>query len=159
MLKNLFYLCFTILLFTACGDDPMDPCADVDCGANGVCVDGTCDCNEGYYGDLCESLLQDRFLGTWSGVDCDGDPYSITVSAGETILDLVILNNGLEFMATIESPTVFVMPTQTVIEPFFQSEVIVVGNGTLLEDDLLSFAATVTSIFGGGSCTSELTLQ
>jgi len=31
-----------------------DPCADIDCGVNGVCVLGTCDCDAGYTGDVCE---------------------------------------------------------------------------------------------------------
>lgn len=192
MLRKLIYLCFAVALFTACGDDPADPCADVDCGANGVCVDGTCDCEEGYsganceildpcfnvdcgangtcvdgtcdceegyYGEFCESLIQELFIGTWDGVDCDGDDYSIIISAGETPVDLVILNSGLEIAATIQSETMFEMPTQTIIEPFFQLEITVNGDGTLLENGKLSFAATVQSALGGGSCTSEMTKQ
>ena len=192
MFKNLIYLCFVVLLFTACGDDPVDPCADVDCGANGVCVtgtcdcedgysgvnceifdpcfniecgengtcvDGTCDCDDGYYGDNCENLIQDLFIGLWNGIDCEGDDYSITISAGATPTDLIILNTGLEINATIESESMFVMPTQTIIEPFFQIELTVNGDGTLLEDGTLSFAATVQSALGGGSCTSVMTKQ
>ena len=159
MFKNLIYLCLAVLLFTACGDDPVDPCAGVDCGPNGTCVDGTCDCEEGYYGDTCENLLQDLFIGTWSGLDCDGDDYSIAISAGATLTDLIIFNGGLEFEAMIESETMFNVPTQTITEPFFQTQLTVFGNGVLQENGKLSFTADVQSVFGGGVCTSEMTKQ
>jgi len=35
-----------------------DPCADVDCGLNGQCAEGVCECNEGYEGDSCKILSQ-----------------------------------------------------------------------------------------------------
>lgn len=54
MIKKLVYLCFAVVLFTACGDDPIDPCAGVDCGSNGTCMTGICDCEDGYSGDNCE---------------------------------------------------------------------------------------------------------
>ena len=192
MLKKLIYLFFTVVMFTACGDDPIDPCAGIDCSANGVCVDGTCDCEDGYsgdncevfhpcfsvdcgdngtcidgacdckegfYGDNCENLIQDLFRGTWNGTDCDGDDYTITVIAGATPTDLIVLSTGLVITAMIESENKFVIPTQTLVEPIFQIEVVVSGDGTLLDDGTLSFAATVSSALGGGSCTSVLTAQ
>ena len=192
MLKKLIYLCFAVVMFSSCGDDPVDPCSGIDCGANGecvdgtcdcedgysgvnceifdpcfavdcgdngTCIDGTCDCEEGYTGETCETLIQDLFIGTWNGVDCEGDDYSITIQAGETPLDLIVVNSGLDIMAEIENETKFVMPVQTIIEPFFQLELTVSGDGTLLEDGTLSFAATVDSALGGGSCTSIMTKQ
>lgn len=190
MLKKLIYLCFAVVLFTACGDDPIDPCAgvdcgpngecvtgtcecedgfsgvncevidlcfNVDCGENGTCLDGTCECEDGYFGDNCENLIQDVFIGTWNGVDCDGDDFSIAISTGATPADLIVTSNSLEIAATTESETKFIMPIQTIIEPFFQLEVTVNGDGTLLDDGTLSFAATIDSALGGGSCTSVLT--
>ena len=71
------YLCFVAVMFASCGDD-------------------TEDCSAGLYGDDCENRLQDLYIGTWSGDDCDGDPYSIVISAGDTAEDIVILNGGLE---------------------------------------------------------------
>jgi len=35
-----------------------DPCAEVDCGANGQCTEGVCECEEGYEGDFCEIISQ-----------------------------------------------------------------------------------------------------
>ncbi len=159
MLKKLIYLCLAVVMISACGDDPIDPCAGVDCGANGVCIDGTCDCEDGYYGDSCDSLSQDLFLGTWNGVDCEGDDYTISITAGASPQDLVVINNGLQIAAVIENQSKFNIPTQTIVEPFFQIEIVIVGDGTLLEDGTLSFAASVSSPLGGGDCTSIMTKQ
>jgi len=161
MLKNLIYLCFAVLLFTACSDDdPMvDLCADIECGANGTCTTGTCDCDEGYYGDSCENAIVDLFIGTWNGVDCEGDDYTIIISAGPTPTDLIILNTGLEITAEIESQSKFIMPSQMITEPFFGITFTVDGDGTLLADGTLSFSANVASPLGGGSCTAIMTKQ
>lgn len=140
MLKNLIYLCFVAVMFTACGDDSSE-------------------CDAGLYGDDCENRLQDLFIGTWNGDDCDGDAYSITISAGDTAEDIIILNGGLEIKGKATSQTMFDVPVQTLTEPIFQLEVTINGDGTLLEDGTLSFAATVSSALGGGSCTSVMTKQ
>ena len=36
----------------------VDPCEGVDCGTNGSCVSGACECNEGYSGSSCETQLE-----------------------------------------------------------------------------------------------------
>lgn len=35
-----------LLFMPACGES--DPCKDVECGANGICIEGACDCDPGY---------------------------------------------------------------------------------------------------------------
>ena len=37
--------------------EPVDPCANVNCGEHGTCVDGACDCEDGYGGDECKELF------------------------------------------------------------------------------------------------------
>ena len=50
-MKNLAYLfLITSLIFTACKDD----CETMICYHEGVCLDGICDCPEGFTGDSCE---------------------------------------------------------------------------------------------------------
>lgn len=44
--------CGLVLMLTGCPS--VDPCADVDCGPHGACVDGACVCTEGYSGGLCD---------------------------------------------------------------------------------------------------------
>lgn len=43
------------LLLAGCGDK----CDDVNCGPNGTCVEGTCNCDPGYSGAMCETNVCD----------------------------------------------------------------------------------------------------
>lgn len=64
---NLFFLVlFTLLLQTYC----TDPCKEVNCN-NGSCVEGICNCDEGYEGEDCSTRKSLRFTGLWEGnFDC-----------------------------------------------------------------------------------------
>lgn len=44
----------SLLLLTGCNPDP---CAEVECQNGGVCVEGDCDCPEGFFGPECEFQL------------------------------------------------------------------------------------------------------
>jgi len=52
-MKNIIFclLAFASLCIISCSDE--DPCADLNCGT-GTCVDGTCDCPDGFSGVNCE---------------------------------------------------------------------------------------------------------
>ncbi len=43
-----------------------DPCKDVNCNA-GTCLEGICNCFEGYEGTNCEFEIREKFIGTWTG--------------------------------------------------------------------------------------------
>ncbi|MCB0533047.1 MAG: calcium-binding EGF-like domain-containing protein [Lewinellaceae bacterium] len=58
----------SIIFFAlACADK--DACKDVDCGANGTCIDGVCDCIDGYEGAACAEEWAQKFLGEYEGFD------------------------------------------------------------------------------------------
>jgi len=61
-MKNLFFclLAAMSIMIIGCNDDP---CEDLNCGT-GICVDGTCDCPDGFSGVNCE--IQDLCF----GIDC-----------------------------------------------------------------------------------------
>lgn len=50
-----------------------DPCSDVDCGDNGTCVEGDCECDEGFSGDACEieDLCVTQDVECLNGGSCD----------------------------------------------------------------------------------------
>lgn len=55
-------LLFILLLFALYSCNPCGECLN-----DGVCIDGTCDCPEGFTGDQCEKDELDRFAKIWQG--------------------------------------------------------------------------------------------
>lgn len=46
-------------------------CEGIDCQNDGICDFGECVCETGYYGDFCETMWIDKFLGFYQGTqDC-----------------------------------------------------------------------------------------
>ena len=84
MSKKLFYfialLGAMVVFAPACGDK--DACKDVDCGPNGTCFEGTCECFDGFEGTACETEWAEKFLGPYLGFDiCAGTTYNLTKPA------------------------------------------------------------------------------
>ncbi|MBK8724171.1 MAG: calcium-binding EGF-like domain-containing protein [Saprospiraceae bacterium] len=92
-------VCVTLFVMS-CGTT--DKCETVNCGANGVCVDGTCNCDAGYEGTNCSTVSRDKILGVWTvktatcAIDSCGKilpqdsnncptNYKVTFGAGNTI--------------------------------------------------------------------------
>lgn len=64
LLPALLFAAFMTSTLTSCGDK----CKDVECGT-GACIDGTCECGDGYEGTNCEILWTAKFLGSYLGTD------------------------------------------------------------------------------------------
>ena len=104
MKKNLLWFFGLAIMaatsFTIVSCNP-DPCKDVNCGDNGICNDGTCDCTLGYEGVNCETESRTKLTGKYSTTEqCSTDPagvyYEITVNSGSggvTELDLLNFYN------------------------------------------------------------------
>jgi hypothetical protein len=77
MIKTLkLQLLATLFLGTLTLASCRDECKDVDCGANGTCVEGTCVCNEGYLGGSCETAWNAKYKGTFScDVTCNSGTF------------------------------------------------------------------------------------
>ena len=86
----------TILLFYGCS--PKDNCNDLGCLNGGICVDGTCLCNEGYCGDFCEKTenCEDEDIANNDDANnsCNFEDYY--VDAGTLFVEL---NDGTTFSA------------------------------------------------------------
>ena len=56
--------------------EPVDPCADVNCGEHGTCVDGACVCEDGYGGDECKELFTCNESGGIHSISLDKLEYN-----------------------------------------------------------------------------------
>lgn len=53
MITRIYLLLLIALLSTNCSN----PCDSIDCGPNGTCITGECECDVGYQGTNCENLI------------------------------------------------------------------------------------------------------
>ena len=90
--SNLILLIFSIFLAFSCND----ACDLVDCGQNGICNDGSCECDPGYDGKFCENQFcaAEFFEGSYKGkLTCYNSPkklpYDLTLKKiSESIVNL-----------------------------------------------------------------------
>lgn len=74
-----------------------DKCKDVTCNNGGICLDGTCDCADGFEGTTCDSAAYEKFKGVWTGNEtCTGGgtaTYSVNIYGSSTAPKKVLLDN------------------------------------------------------------------
>jgi hypothetical protein len=81
--KTIILCCIASVYFVGCGPDPCKP--KFNCGANGTCLEGICNCSDGYEGDSCEIASSTKFIGRWKGQEIYYyDSYSDTVAVDWT---------------------------------------------------------------------------
>ena len=92
-----------------------DPCADTNCGANGLCDDGTCVCEIYYEGESCETEMREKFEGTYTGRFTSGNNLlevpSLTFSRDLLDVSKIVFNEGKNYMI-ITSSTEAELPEQ-----------------------------------------------
>lgn len=84
-----FYLLLIIMVPFFMGCKKEDPCDDKNCPSTAVCIEGVCDCIEGYEGASCETEMRDKFLGSYTGTiteTWDGGSQIIAEDATLTVV-------------------------------------------------------------------------
>ncbi len=89
----------------ACED--FDNCFDIICPDNAECEDGVCYCNVGFEGANCDTLIRDKYIGTYSAEDiCPSGTFAstavITGSATNNLWFTVSNFGGFENLVNCE---------------------------------------------------------
>ena len=158
-----FALAIGLMFAQSCAD----PCKDVECGANGTCVEGVCECNAGFEGDQCETEMRTKFLKTGATVSetCGGTntpAYTVDIIKGNAIDAVRIKNLGNYdcsgttseyYVEGTVSGTSLTIPQQTV--NILTCSITFSGSGSVSGT---SVSITYTATYTGGSdnCTVSL---
>lgn len=83
LLRMMTAILIGYLLVTSVACKKKDPCKNTTCLNGGTCIEGKCQCPDGYYGDGCQSF-KSPFPGNWAGEICHGDPVALIVRETDT---------------------------------------------------------------------------
>lgn len=135
----------SLLIVSSCKDEP---CDDVVCQNNGICIEGVCDCPPGFEGEFCEEFSRQKILGNFDVTsNCVGDSAETNtwaIGASASAFNEVLINNfhkpALNIVATITNPE-----TLEISEQFIGGAVsyTIAGSGTIDGDGQLSIQYTV----------------
>jgi hypothetical protein len=160
-MKKLIPIVLILLLAVSCKKDE-DKCADVNCNF-GTCVEGTCQCDEGYEGDDCSIASNEKFLGDWE-LPCDGEidiPLAGGVQAIPTQTTVITVDAGgnpnqisLEFTIPFVNQDIIITGTVVGDEVVFDTQEFVIP-GDIIEQ-LVGFAIPLTiEISGTGTLIND----
>ncbi len=144
-----------------------DACKDVECGANGVCVEGVCVCDDGYEGTNCDTEERADFIGNYLANEtaCGLVNYNASIATSNTGVTKIAITgfggwecNGtpIVVIATVNGDDLTVDANQP-----FCSNALTIDSGT---GSINASGTTVTITYnftnGGvpGSCTTVYTV-
>lgn len=135
---------FSVTLFTSCSKDK--------------------ECEIGYEGDDCKTLMRDKFVGDWSGKDiCTSGEYDIEISATRSTtndLNVLVSNPGgfggtIRITGTVINSTTLEFTNQDVGEDrILNGKMTITASG-----NDLSFSYTVEGDVDEDSCSGNYTRQ
>ena len=122
-----------LLVFSSCANT----CNGFEC-QRGECVDGKCDCEDGWEGPSCNTTWADKFIGTYEGRDCYDSGNAVYSIFNTESPDTVIYDN--KYKGYISNGDELVFPEQDA--ELDGAEFIFSGTGKLTTDgiDLLLFS-------------------
>lgn len=166
MKKLILFFTLTLgLTFSSCDNSS---CKDILCGDNASCVEGTCNCLQGYEknsNDLCISTLiraRSSFTGTWNVYeDCYVNPYTFisTIVKHPTKDDQLVISDFYDtynsVYAVMTSETTFDIPLQL----HNSNRVTITGEGIYENSGSLIINYNIELVDGSGTdyCTASYT--
>ncbi len=149
----------TTFTMTSCDEDP---CKDVECGANGACFEGACECNQGYQGTNCDVEWKTKYIGNYNTAEtCVGSTdvsnFANSITQGADAFTLTISNfgdSGAFGTATITEADKVTVASQTIT--IGGNAITVVGDGTFADGKLtIRYTGTGTGV--SFDCTMVMT--
>ena len=155
-----FLLVFTAFafLFSNCSSDP---CEDVTCLNEGVCIDGICDCASWYEGVNCEDEKRQKYFGDYFGVmtrvegqDTYTDTVTVKISTNSEGVNFMTLDEFLsielikEMQIELDGRAEFNVPLVLITDPDNGDENYFTGSGLFVGTSTIEFNVNISNIDG-----------
>lgn len=158
-LKALCIMASVALLFSAC---TVDPCEDVVCQNDGVCVEGDCDCPDGFTGTECADTYAESVVGIYDVLNsCNSGPaYTSEITVDPDfpsqnnrirIYNPTGIGDNFFYPATITSDTEINIPAFVVVGAGIEGS----GTGEIRADGSIQ----LTVNYDGSECVEVFTPQ
>lgn len=156
-----------VATFTSCEDDP---CDDTICNNGGLCVEGDCNCADGFGGATCDDLDRDVVLGTggadatWEVVEtCSvtgGATYTVDVKTSNSD-ETAVLVDDFGGYSDIDGAKMTINNEDVTIASQTIAGFTIVGSGTISGGgSTMSISYTVTdAVMASETCTGTWTKQ
>ena len=115
MMRHLILVLFVAFFATL---QSCDNCRNLDCLNGGECVDGRCECAEGYQGETCQQQERDKFLADFEATETclfTNNPPPLQISAGDDISEINISGLYRYYSGTVTAvvnDAIFDIPAQ-----------------------------------------------
>lgn len=148
---------FALTTYTSCSKSDKNPCENVTCQNGGTCVNGSCNCPDGYEGANCQTASSAKFKGFFEATDdCplgdrEGDAlkYDVVINASNsnpvnvTVTGLGNTDNVLN--ATAAGKELTIAEQEGTDGKFYEATI------TYLNDSTLKAQFTVMTTAGGAA--------
>jgi len=138
-----------------------DVCKDVQCKNGGTCIDGSCNCPDGYSGPDCGTNITANFIGTYNVSETCPNVVTYTVNVGVdsiNISEVNIANFNNSFSNLVHASvngTTISIPGQA---PDNDGRV-VSGSGSFIPPNEIDWNYTVTGPSGTFSCSNSVWIK
>ncbi|RYD58686.1 MAG: hypothetical protein EOP56_03615 [Sphingobacteriales bacterium] len=139
------FAAFSAVTFNSCNNDK---CKAIVCSYGGVCKEGTCICQSGYEGPQCETVIRDRYLGTWAvretGSFTNSAIYTLSIEGGDNMTEVIIHNiyNKLKVKGNINRDTLLI-PQQNINNYIIQGRGVLQKTGTYGQNGVITMRYSV----------------
>lgn len=157
-MKKILSIVVTLLFLWNCSSDP---CEDITCLNNGVCVDGICDCADWYEGLNCETERREKYFGDYFGIMTrfeQGGTYTDTattnVSTDSKGVNFLLFDNLLsielikEMQIELDGRAEFNIPLVLITDPDNGDSNYFTGSGLFVGTSTIELTVIVTNIDG-----------
>ena len=111
------YFSYLLLLVLIVPLQSCDKCRNLDCQNGGECVDGRCECPDGYQGETCQQQERDKFIADFEGQEMclyTNNPPLVSIASGTEVTEITItgLYRYTTAVRAIVDDATFIIPHQ-----------------------------------------------